>query len=43
MQVTIDDPDRVRIIEVPASGQISVGKDLADKTVRVAVEIVEDE
>jgi len=42
MRVTLDDAIKARETEVPDSGQVSVGKDLAGETVRVAVEIVDE-
>lgn len=44
MEVTIDDAERVRTIDkVPESGQVSIGKDLAGKRVKIAVEVLDDD
>jgi len=36
------DADRVKTVEVSKNGQLYAGKDLAGKTVRFAVEVVEE-
>jgi len=41
MEITLENADRSRTLEVSESGQVSIGRDLAGKKVRVAVEIVD--
>jgi hypothetical protein len=41
-QVIIDDAERLVTKDVPESGQVYVGDDLAGSTVRVAIEVVEE-
>jgi hypothetical protein len=37
------DPDEIVETDVNSSGQVYIGRELADETVRIAIEVVDDE
>ncbi len=42
MKVEMENADRVKTLEVPDTGQIYAGRDMSGKTIRVAIEVVDE-